>query len=390
MRVLWVSAEPPDSAGGGGNIRQAHLLTAVARRHETRLLLAGRLPDADVRGALAGVTELDPAPPVAPTGRWARRLLDLRLIGPEGPPEHYWGRTARRALRASAQQDADITVVQHAALAAMMPRHRQHPWVLELHNVESETLRALGAVTDGHRQRWLLDRQADRARRFERRWVSSYDGVVVVSDEDAGALPVTPRVVPNGVDVSSWPVSPVPPVPRVVFTGTLGYRPNVDGITWFCRTVWPLVAARCPAARLDVVGRDPVAEVRALGEIAGVRVHADVPDVRPFVTSARICVVPLRFGSGSRLKVLEAWAAGRPVVGTTVGLAGLAVSDGATAVVRDDPQPFADAVVELIGDDGRAQRLGDAGRRSAAEHYDWGRIGAGYASWLADVAASRQ
>jgi glycosyltransferase involved in cell wall biosynthesis len=395
VRVLWVSAEPPDRSGGGGNIRQAHLLSAVAAVHETHLLLAGELTDAAIRRCLASVTELPVAVASPPRSSAARRLLDLRLAGPEGPPERFAGRAARAVLAAwlsdaAALSRYDVVVVQHGALAPVLPRHRSGQWVAELHNVESGTLHAMAGIATARRQRLLLHAQARRAGRLER-WIGGvYDRVVTVSADDAAALSCRAHVVPNGVDVSAWPVSVVPAAPTVMFTATLDYLPNVEGIQWFVREVWPRVRAVVPDARLDVVGRRPVESVAALAELPGVAVHANVPDVRPFVTAARVCVVPLRVGSGSRLKVLEAWAGGRPVVGTTVGLAGLAVEDGRNALVADGPGELAVAVGRTLRDASLAQALADAGRQRARERYDWASLGAAYAGWLGSLTEKRQ
>lgn len=383
MKVLWVSAEPPDRQGGGGNIRQAHLLSAVADRHETHLVLAGRLRDEQLCELLADVVEVAGPRPEPPRSTWSRRMLDLRLAGPEGPPERYDGRAARRALGEQLPHGFDVVVVQHAGLASLLPERRDGAWVCELHNVESVTLDALAGIATGSRQRRLQQMQARRARRFERWIVDHYDRVVTVSADDAAALPGPSHVVPNGVDLQRWTASPPPAEPRVVFTGTLSYLPNVDGIRWFCADVWPLVRRELPAAVLDVVGRAPVAAVRELDAVEGVAVHGDVPEVTPFVAAARAAVVPLRIGSGSRLKVLESWAAQRPVVGTSIGLAGLGVVDGVNALVRDDAASFANAVVDLLRADGPAQQLAHAGRRAVEDGYDWRRIGAAYADWLA-------
>jgi polysaccharide biosynthesis protein PslH len=390
VRVLWVTAEPPDRAGGGGNIRQAHLLSAVAETHETHLLLAGTLSDTAVRERLASVVELPVTAPSPPRGQVGRRMLDLRLTGPEGPPERFAGRAARAVLGprisdAAAMAGYDVVVVQHGGLASLLPGRRSSRWVAELHNVESETLDALAGIAAGERQRLLLRAQAHRARRLERWIAHSYDGVVAVSDGDASALRCPAYVVPNGVDVRTWPVSAVPATPTVMFTATLDYLPNVDGIEWFVGEVWPRVRAEVPAAHLDVVGRRPVGSVMALRERPGVAVHANVPDVRAFVSNARVCVVPLRVGSGSRLKVLEAWAGNRPVVGTTVGLAGLTVEDGRNALVADRAEDLAEAVVRVIRDDALAQALAHAGRQRAGERYDWTMLGSRYAEWLSSL-----
>src|SRR5207302_4004164 len=145
--------------------------------------------------------------------------------------------------------------------------------------------------------------------------------------------------------------APLADAPTLVFTGTLSWGPNIDGLTWFCTDVLPLVRARVPDVRLDIVGREPLPEVEALARLAGVSVHADVPSVVPWLEQARVAVVPLRIGSGTRIKALEAMAAGRPVVGTSVGLEGLDIEDGVHALVADEPPTLADAVVRVLTDD---------------------------------------
>jgi glycosyltransferase involved in cell wall biosynthesis len=385
VKVLWVSAEPPDRSLGGGSIRQAYLLTRIAAAHETHLLLAGDLPDEAVRRSLASYHTLQPAPQSQPYG-WRRRMLDLRVAGPEGPPERRDMAPARRSLAGRVPSHGfDAVVVQHSGLAPLLPSRRAGAWVSELHNVGSLTLAAWADLAPGRRQAWVRRQQAARARRLERWITDAYDAVVTVSAQDAAALSGQPHVVPNGVDTAAWAAGPLPEAPRVLFSGTLDYLPNVDGVEWFCREVWPLVRANVPAATLDVVGRRPVPAVRALDAIDGVSVHADVPDVRVFAASARVAVVPLRTGSGTRLKVLEAWAAARPVVGTSVGLAGLSFTPGVEAVVADTPQALAAGVTAALTDDPLASRLALAGRSLVERRYDWSVIGATYAGWLADL-----
>src|SRR5207237_4545978 len=171
------------------------------------------------------------------------------------------------------------------------------------------------------------------------RAVTAYDGLVFVSDEDATAMTGKHRerargpviVVPNGVDPSVFPPSPIPREPRVVLPASLNYRPNVLGALWFCNEVWPRVQAEVPGACFDLVGREPVDEVLDLARLPGVEVHPDVPQIAPWLERARVVVVPLWIGSGTRLKALDAMAAGRPVVGTSIGLQGVGVIDGVRA-----------------------------------------------------------
>lgn len=388
MRVLWVTAEPPDRHGGGGNIRQALLLERVAAAgHHVHLLLAGAAPDDRVRAAAAQVTQVPLGPVRRPQGRLARRLLALRLALHGGPAELHDNRVARAALEAHWPPGSyDVVLVEHAGLAPLARRRRagEH-WACTLHNVASGTARALQDLAPGLRQRLLLRREAAQAEALERFVLGHYDSVVSVSEDDAALLPGPTVVVPNGVDLEAFRPSPLPAEPRLVFTGTLSYLPNVDGLQWFCREVLPLIAAEVSDVVLDIVGRDPVPEVRALADGSRVVLHADVPSVPPYLAAARVCLVPLRIGTGSRLKALEGMAAGRPTVGTTVGLAGLEL-DG-QAVMADDPRALAEQVVLLLRDHEAAQRLSVEGRAHVEQRFGWDAVGRRLVDHLEQVSA---
>jgi glycosyltransferase involved in cell wall biosynthesis len=160
----------------------------------------------------------------------------------------------------------------------------------------------------------------------------------------------------------------------LLFFGTLSYGPNADGLVWFCEQVLPRVRQSKPDVRLEVVGLDPPPRVTALGRLPGVQVTGFVPDIRPKLWSATMCVVPLLAGGGTRLKILEALAAGCPVISTTVGAEGLELMDGKHLLIADDPEEFARDVVALLESDALRHRLADAGRRAVAEKYDWQEI----------------
>jgi glycosyltransferase involved in cell wall biosynthesis len=245
------------------------------------------------------------------------------------------------------------------------------------------------AIAPGPRQRMMLALEERNARRVEQRALSAYDLVIVPSDDDAAMLPPGAVVVPNGVDAERFRPSPLPEAPRLVFTGALHTLPNRDGICWFCKAVWPIILAEAPVAELAIVGAEPPAEILALGELEGVTVHADVPDVVPFLQRARVAIVPLRIGTGSRLKVLEAMAAGRPVVGTAIGVGGIDVANERELLVADEEVAFAAAVMRCLSDHPLAQRLAARGRELAAERYSWTRIGTHYASLLEERSESR-
>ncbi len=153
----------------------------------------------------------------------------------------------------------------------------------------------------------------------------------------------------------------------VVFTGALFWYPNVDAVIWFASRIWPLIRREVPVARFAIVGREPAAEVQILGGLSGVEVVPNVADVRPYLARAAVCVAPLRCGGGTRLKILEALASGRPVVSTSVGVAGLELIGGRDLCVVDDPPAFAAACVELLRNSDLRTSLGQAGRRAVEQ-----------------------
>lgn len=388
-RVLWLTPVPPDRSGGGGHIRQAHLFRALAARAEIDLVCSHRVVDPAVNEAAASVRELG-------TSEWdaedhsklVRRLRDLRTAFLATPREVASFGSVRRAMKPfAASARADIVLVEYAGLAPLV-EHRTagQRWILTLHNLGSEMAVQEAAVTDGRRQRWLYQRDAATSRRWEQQIAARYDRVIAVSDLDAmrlaagGAQNVS--VVPNGVDLGRRPAESLPSDPVVVFTGALYTGPNRDGIAWFCREVWPRIRAELPDAKLLVVGSRPGPDVLSLSGVPGVEVLSDVPETRSYLERARVAIVPLRIGSGTRLKALEAMAAGRPVIGTTIGLEGLDLADGLNVVVADEPREFSDAVTRVLVDDGWATSLASEGRKRVEERYGWDSIGERFADTI--------
>jgi len=216
-------------------------------------------------------------------------------------------------------------------------------------------------------------------RRAERAAVRSAAHVIAVSPADAAVLRDefgAPRVsvIETGVDTDYFrPTDPGLREPdHVVFVGSMDWLPNEDAVRWFVEEILARIRTRRPAARLTIVGRDPPAAVRALGNGGrGVTVTGRVPDVRTWLARASAVVVPLRIGSGTRLKIFEAMACGAAVVSTTIGAEGLAVTPGRDILLADAPEQFAAAVVELLEDPARARALGERARRLVEERFDW-------------------
>lgn len=208
-----------------------------------------------------------------------------------------------------------------------------------------------------------------------------FDVNVMMSELDALALceiapSVETAVVPNGVDIEYFSQVSETQDPSMIYTGGMNMFANRDAVMYFVNHIWPSVKAARPDARFDIVGQDPPQELLAkMSEDSGLRVHGYIDDVRPLVAKAAVYVVPIRVGGGTRLKVLDALAQGKPIVSTSIGCEGIRVTAGHNIELEDDPGAFARRVVALLNDPERRRELGGNARRLAESNYAWGPIG---------------
>jgi glycosyltransferase involved in cell wall biosynthesis len=217
--------------------------------------------------------------------------------------------------------------------------------------------------------------------RFEGRTLARFDHVLAVSETDRATLQALYRpfvtapisVVRTGVDTSYFTPGPESAVRQgeIVFVGSMDWTPNEDAVTYFCADILPRIRAAVPEARLRIVGRSPSPAVRRLAEPGVVEVTGRVDDVRDELRTAEVCVVPLRVGGGTRLKIFEAMAAGTAVVSTSVGAEGLPVVDGRHLLVADDTRAFAAQVVDLLRSPGRRREMARAARELVVSNFDW-------------------
>jgi glycosyltransferase involved in cell wall biosynthesis len=273
----------------------------------------------------------------------------------------------RKAVREAPVDLLQVEYLQMAPLANGLAARRR---VLDLHNVESELVASHGRTRRVPASLLYL-MEAGALRRMERRVLGTFDRVVVVSDRERGRLPFgtgTALVCPNGQDPPS--LLPAATSPVVAFVATLGWAPNVDAALWLGREIWPEVVLRVPEARLLLVGRSPSPAVRALAG-PGVEVTGTVPDVSPYLKQAQVVVAPLRAGGGTRLKIMEALGAGRPVVSTSIGCDGLEDLVGRGLVVADDTRAMVDEITRLLSDPSDARRLGKLGHDAVNEGHTW-------------------
>lgn len=385
MRVLVVTADVPWPCVGGARTRNAHLVQALLPQHDVEVL-ALRWDDKPA-AAPAGVAlqtipwTLPPLHAAADDGDEAAWTA-LYAAGAEPYGVSYYDSPAMEdaVAQTCSRRRPDVAVFTETAAARF--RHRLPegvPFVLDLHDVHSVKQARHGDYD-----------QATRVRVFEAAAAADAAVTVCVSPLEASAAraflgAARVEVVPNGVDTRRFiPADGAGDSDRLVFTGSLHTRENVEAMVWFVEQVLPRVLSRRPRVRLDVVGSRPADDVRRLHGGA-VAVHADVPDTVPYLHAAGVAVVPLLHGGGTRLKVLEAAASGRAVVTTPVGVEGLPLRGGEEVVLADDADAFAEAVLRLCADPAERVRLSAAALGTAAS-YDWRLIGATWRSVVESVA----
>ncbi|MBI5034336.1 MAG: glycosyltransferase [Chloroflexi bacterium] len=209
--------------------------------------------------------------------------------------------------------------------------------------------------------------------------------IVACSDTDANAIRALQavggqrsavRIIPNGVDTGFFvPSDKVCAKPladlSMVYAGKMDFRPNIDAMTWFCSDILPRIRAEIPLAHVVIVGQKPAPRIEALKQQLGVEVTGWVPDTRPYVADAAVYIVPLRMGSGTRLKVLEAMAMGKAIVSTSRGVEGIELVPGRDALIADTPAEFARTVIDLLHDPVRCRELGRNARDLVVNKYDW-------------------
>ena len=385
-RILALTSRLPFPPREGHQLRAWHLLKAMASRHQVTLASFVREDDdpsvaGPLRDLLHGV-HLFPIPSDRSHLALGRALLHGTLGSRPFLAAKYSSAPFRRRL-AELARDADLVhfdMLPLMAHADCVPAGI--PVVLNAHNVEHRLLARRAEIEPDRLRRAFLSRQVGKLHAFERAACTRADQVLACSDTDAVALrelaPQTPvEVVANGVDLHANQPDTVPPRgPKLVFVGQMGWFPNRDGVDWFLRDVFPRILREHPSAEFVLVGKSDGLEVPA--EVASrVRLAGFVDDLRPLVHEAAVYVVPLRAGSGTRLKVLEAMALGKAIVSTRVGSEGIALRDGENVVFADEAQAFADAVIALLRSPAKASRIGMAARALAEQRYGWEAIGTG-------------
>lgn len=382
MKILWVKPGKLLPLDTGGKLRTYNILRQLSAAHELTYLSYYGGPrdesyEREVLTQLPGTRTI--YSPAAGSGSIEGYVDYLRRFPSRAPyaVSKFADPQVKKLLQQwIPQKRFDVAVCDFLASTLNFPEQLPTPTALFQHNVES----VLWKRRADFEAKWL-DRMVSRIeyakmRRFEPAQARRFHHVIAVSEADRQAMSKMVdashiSVVPTGVDLSKFHYDPSvrPSGPLVVFTGSMDWAPNVDGVEFFCNEIWPLVLAKIPKARFRIVGRDPRPRVQKLASDS-VEVTGTVPSIIQHLREAAVFVVPLRMGGGTRLKIYEGMAMGKATVSTTVGAEGLDVQHGRDILLEDSPTGFAAAIVTLLQSEDVRQRY-EAAAAATARKYDW-------------------
>ena len=384
MRILWLKTELLHPVDKGGKIRTYQMLRRIRQAHDVTYLTLVRADDPAESLTRAGeyCRRLIPIPHQEVTKFSTRFYRDLAFNLSSPLPyaiQKYRSAAMQEAIGHELQQAVyDAVVCDFLTPSVNFKPDPGTPAVLFQHNVESVIWKRHYETQRQPLKRALFHNQWQKMLHYERDTCRQFAAVVAVSAADreqmCGGFGIRHVFdVPTGVDTEYFrPLGGGRAADELVFTGSMDWLPNDDGICFFIEKILPRLAQARPDVRLTVVGRNPTARLRQMAAAdPRITVTGRVDDVRPYIDRAAAYVVPLRIGGGTRLKIYEAMAMARPVVSTTVGAEGLPVRDGRDLLIADDAEAFARAVLRTLEDQALARRLGEQARALVCERFGW-------------------
>lgn len=384
MKILFLSATVPFPLTDGGRIRVFNLLKQIAAKSDITLLALETQPT-DEEG-VAELQQLGVQVHLVPNAPTLPRVSLRTLINAFHRQQPIT--VARYDLPAYRQKFKELIATEDYDLVhyemfhtAQFHTETDLPGVLSQQNVDSEIWRRLCGETANPFYKFVYWTQQRAFQRYERVLSPKFDAVTCTSNIDATVFQHhcaadAIAIIPNGVDVTHFQPDFTTEAPaHLIYIGSMDWYPNEDAVAFFADEILPGIQSEVPEVQFSIVGGNPSARVQKLAEREGVIVTGRVPEIKPYFAEATVFVVPLRIGSGTRLKILEALAMGKAIVSTSVGAEGLNLKDGEEIFIADEPKPFAEAVTRLLTDPALRRSIGENGRARVEKDYDWRSIG---------------
>jgi sugar transferase (PEP-CTERM/EpsH1 system associated) len=392
MKILFVTPYLPYPLNNGGLIRVHQLAVNIADRHDVTMLCME--PDNDAQSAGIPVLQdrgitVETVPVAANQLISNKRKYQLRSLFSSKPYQYY-------QYHSQMMQDAidrhlnsgvyELVIVEFSQMG-YYDFKTDLPTYVDQHNVEYEIMLRTFQSERNPLRKLLAWSEWRKYRNHEIENCRKFTACLTTSERDAQILQerapeMKCHVVPNGVDSEFFSKSDTQIDPNMIlFTGTISYYPNTEGVLYFAQNIWPLIKKAKPEATFCIAGKAPPDEVRKLAQQdSSIEVTGSVDDMRDYYAKASVFVVPLRIGGGTRLKILEAMAMEKAVISTSLGAEGIDVTDDQNILLRDTPQDFADAVVATMENEAKRAQLERAGRDLVEAQYDWRAVSANLCS----------
>jgi glycosyltransferase involved in cell wall biosynthesis len=393
VRIVWVKAGKLLPVDTGGKIRSYNIMKHLAPAHELTLLsYYGVRRDQSYENDIKN--EFPHAHTVFTSSAYSTTFKEsinyLRRIFDPAPyaVAKFTHRTVQQLLlHLITPTKTDVAVCDFLAASRNFPKVLSIPTVLFQHNVETVLWQRRAGTESNVVKRLAYRIEAAKMARQEQWALSHFHHIIAVSEHDRQQMlamngKTSISVVPTGVDTGKYSLAPPANTepPRIVFTGSMDWEPNIDAVGYFCEQILPRLRSEIPNLIFQIVGRNPHPRVKRLAT-KFVQVTGSVPSVTEYLRDAAVVVVPLRIGGGTRLKIFEAMAMGKAIVSSSIGAEGLEVQSGRDLIIADDPSGFADAVLGLVRDRGIRRSYEEAAFKVAACH-DWSRIAQLFAAVL--------
>lgn len=399
MRILFITDAIPYPTISGAPLRTYNLLRHLAKQHE--IYLAAFLKTPEQKAGMAHLREFCQVVQTAAIpadSALGRPFAALRYMIKGIPPDlrfNYSSELVHKIRRLASTVDFDIVQIDHTHMGLYLeslPTEMRARAVWMVHDIDFSRYARLARVETKLARKLRLWLHSRMLRNWEPRFAARFQRCVTVSHADRDLLlAANPNlqieVAPNGVDTQMYEPLPPSTAPALIFVGNMDAIACVDAMNYYCRKIFPSLRRAIPELELWIVGINPRPEVKALAG-DGIHVTGRVEDVRPYYARSAVCVVPLRVGGGTRLKILEAMALGRPVVSTTIGCEGLKVKDGVHLSIADSPEQFTEKTLRLLQDKSVCESLAQHARQLVTTHYDWEVIAAKLMQVYAEVVAT--
>jgi polysaccharide biosynthesis protein PslH len=387
MKILWVTTQIP-CLKSGAQVRQFHLLKHLSNSNSITLLCLIK----DVEQSEISILQDEgidvfpiPEPEGSKSGKWANRYHSWAQLIFDPRPNFYYTYPIHELrfpfYRILKIFRPDIIHLDHLFVAPLAKYANNIPVVLTEHNIESQIYRRMVKQEGSFLHRFAREIEAEKLSRWEQKALRNCSICLTVSNNDAQEIrklfPGKPVfVIPNGVDTDWFNPDEGLGSSRsgLLFFGNLDYAPNIDALFFFNREILPLIRKECPNITLSIVGSNAHEEIKALGDQKGINYIGFVEDIRTNLWRAAINIVPLRNGGGTRLKILEAMAAGLPIVSTSIGSEGLNIENGKNILIADTPEQFVKCIIMLNQQPELKNMIAQNARKLVVEEYDWKNI----------------